>query len=116
MRERLELLGGKLEVKSSPGQGTSVVMVAPFSSSLPHIERETAAQKKQAAQGANVTRDRPRSADNKTLRVLLADDHPVLRKGLADLLRQRPEIEVVVEDATDRRPSRQPWRATPMWC
>jgi DNA-binding NarL/FixJ family response regulator len=31
------------------------------------------------------------------LRVLVADDHPIVRKGLADLLREQPGIEVVVE-------------------
>jgi len=31
------------------------------------------------------------------VRVLLADDHPVVRKGLADLLRERPEIDLVGE-------------------
>ena len=29
--------------------------------------------------------------------MLLADDHPVVRKGLADLLRERPEIDLVGE-------------------
>jgi DNA-binding NarL/FixJ family response regulator len=31
------------------------------------------------------------------LRVLVADDHPIVRKGLADLLREQKEIETVVE-------------------
>jgi DNA-binding NarL/FixJ family response regulator len=31
------------------------------------------------------------------LRVLVSDDHPIVRKGLADLLREQKEIEIVLE-------------------
>jgi CheY-like chemotaxis protein/anti-sigma regulatory factor (Ser/Thr protein kinase) len=97
IRERLELLGGKLEVESSPGKGTSVLMVAPLSSSLPRIEHGAAARERQTTHEADAASDRPRSPGGKAIRVLLVDDHPILRKGLADLLRNRPEIEVVGE-------------------
>jgi two-component system NarL family sensor kinase len=30
MRERLELLGGRLEIKSQPGQGTRLIACAPW--------------------------------------------------------------------------------------
>jgi CheY-like chemotaxis protein len=41
--------------------------------------------------------DRSRGAPGHVTRVMLADDHPVIRRGLADVLRERAEIEVVGE-------------------
>jgi CheY-like chemotaxis protein len=41
--------------------------------------------------------------DEKPIRVLLADDHQILREGLATLLREQPGIEVVGEAADGRQ-------------
>lgn len=41
--------------------------------------------------------DASRGRAGHVTRVLLADDHPVIRRGLADVLRERVEIEVVGE-------------------
>ena len=41
-----------------------------------------------------------RSSPTNVIRVLIADDHPVLREGLAAILRSEPDIQVVAE-ATD---------------
>ena len=39
----------------------------------------------------------------RSIRVLLADDHPVLREGMADLLKQRPNMDVVGQASTGQQ-------------
>ncbi len=45
----------------------------------------------------------PAPAGNGKIRVLLADDHEVLREGLAHMLREQPDLEIVGEAENGRR-------------
>lgn len=91
IRERLGWVGGQLEVSSAPGQGTTVTIVVP--------ERTRAAvAPPRPSPELRVPRgavNHERAGDGSVIRVLLADDHPVLREGLAGLLREQPGFEVV---------------------
>jgi len=69
MRERALELGGDLEIRSSPGEGTQVLITL----QIEPADLETAAG--QAAQPPT------------PLRVLLVDDHPLFLEGLANLLK-----------------------------
>jgi signal transduction histidine kinase/ActR/RegA family two-component response regulator len=89
IRERLELMGGRLEIASASGQGTK--MMIEVSGGRPQSAAQTASRPAAASEPAT------EPGSSRRLRVVLADDHPVLRKGLADLLRQQPEIDVVGE-------------------
>jgi PAS domain S-box-containing protein len=93
IRERLTLLGGRFDVESGPGRGTMFRLIAPrdvahrpvvATSPLSHAASATPAQ---AAGGG------PPSA----LTILIADDHPALRKTFRELLQARPEFQVVGE-------------------
>src|ERR1051326_700950 len=46
---------------------------------------------------ASMSNDSSSSASQKRTRLLLADDHPVIRKGIAACLASHPELEVVAE-------------------
>lgn len=48
-----------------------------------------------AGDAAPVHQSAPAAVRTPGIRVLVADDHEILRKGLVDLLREQPEIEVV---------------------
>ncbi|MCP4544814.1 MAG: response regulator [Chloroflexi bacterium] len=66
MRERAEMVGGSLEVRSAPGEGTRIIVrvprvLVPLSSEMP----------------------------DKTVRVMLVDDHPFYLEGLRSMLTMR---------------------------
>lgn len=97
VQERLQFLGGRVEIHSEPGVGTMVELLAPRRAL--GAAGETAAQRLRppamdgAAAGAEPGAGGP-------VRVLLVDDHRVVREGLAGLLRDEADIEVIGE-ATD---------------
>jgi response regulator RpfG family c-di-GMP phosphodiesterase len=90
IRERAELLGGRMRIKSIPGQGSRFHLIVP-------------AARPAAAPPPTEVRIIPEQATEAhpdgRLRVLLADDHEMVRQGLVSLLRERHEIEVVGEAA-----------------
>ncbi|HOU16164.1 MAG TPA: hypothetical protein PKZ84_23925 [Anaerolineae bacterium] len=65
MRERAEQVGGTLEVRSAPGEGTRLLLTVPRF--VPTVED---------ADGASLQH----------VRLLLADDHPLFLDGLRNLL------------------------------
>jgi len=89
LRERVEVIGGRLEITSAPGGGSvlelEVVARGGPADSAQHQEDQDAVAEEATAQPAEV------------LRVLLADDHELLREGLASLLEDEPDIELVGE-------------------
>ena len=102
MRERLALTGGGIEIESSPGHGSQFTIWVPRQFVKPAEERP--ASKIAPDQGARrrrraapVSRSAPRAGEK--IRVLLVDDHTVVRNGIALQLRQAPDIEIVGEAA-----------------
>ena len=79
MKERAELVGATLEVESSPGHGTTVYLRSPLA--------RTAAPKRTHIAGVHVT----------PIRVLIADDHEIVRHGLRLLVEAQEDMEVVAE-------------------
>jgi PAS domain S-box-containing protein len=98
MQERLHLLGGKMEIDSAPGRGTRVTLVAPVSvlethhaevipASPEHKRPATVPPQPHAVSGRAVRK----------IRIVVADDHTVMRQGLARLIEGEEDMEVVGE-------------------
>jgi PAS domain S-box-containing protein len=90
IRERLTYMGGRMEIRSAPGRGTSTILIVPLPTSL-------VAERGLSAAAINPPQElSPRSKqDDSSIRVLLADDHKIVRDGLSSLLAEQPGIEVV---------------------
>ncbi|MCE5279330.1 MAG: PAS domain S-box protein [Planctomycetaceae bacterium] len=92
--ERIDLLGGRMEVDSAPRQGSRFTLTAPVAASCPLPEP----QKAHARMSAVIP---PRAkAHEGRIRVVLVDDHNVMRQGLAALLREEADM-VIVGEAGD---------------
>jgi CheY-like chemotaxis protein len=96
MRERLDVIGGGMKIQSAIGSGTRVTVWVPADGSRLPIP---AAPPPPSRPSEN--RALPREPSGK-IRVLLADDHAVVRNGIALQLLQQPDIEVVGEAADGR--------------
>ncbi len=108
IRERIELLGGRMKIRSAKGQGSTFHIVVPDSAA--HEPERTKDRRPRTDGGRQTIEDKcvpgpsfsvqgdPASA----LRVLLADDHKIVREGLASLLNEERDIVVVGEAANGR--------------
>jgi signal transduction histidine kinase/DNA-binding NarL/FixJ family response regulator len=92
MRERAEEVGGRLEVRSSAGGPTSVALRAPLMSG--------AASERDPKSGEGVSPGEMSYPPPVATRVLVVDDHPVFRTGIAELLGREPGMRVVGQVGT----------------
>ena len=88
IRERLEWIGGHLEIASAPGQGSCLTLVAPLGRAVLRPVTSPVAAPAEAEPGLRAPR---------RLRVLVVDDHALVRRGFATLLAGEPDLEVVGE-------------------
>jgi PAS domain S-box-containing protein len=92
LRERLEPLGGHMFVDSTPGVGTCVALEIPDATAIESPPAE-------AHQDGTRMPVRPAGSlvSETAIRVLLVDDHAIVRQGLAGMIAGENGIEVVGE-------------------
>lgn len=86
-------MGGTLEIASRPGQGSRITVAVPAGVPTAEIPSLPAAAR---ACG------RPEIGSQGKTRILLVDDHAVVRAGLAQLLASEADLEVVGQGADGR--------------
>ena len=99
VRERMLALGGQFELESSPGHGTVATLVLPLrqrsvpsSAMASHDSIMKDSQENRRAQVVD-------SRTNSKIRVLIADDHAMVRQGLCGVLDHYSDIQVIGEAA-----------------
>jgi PAS domain S-box-containing protein len=98
IQERFCSFGGQMTVESAPGEGCRVTLIAPIADSpLPDVKRVDPGVISILASGAGDLSEPKRAGVESRIRVLLVDDHAILRQGLAGLLSRDAVIEVVGE-------------------
>jgi PAS domain S-box-containing protein len=91
IRERFALLDGRMEIDSAPGRGTCVTLTAP----LTPADRASPAE---ATPQSDTELLSPATVPS-PIRIVVADDHTLVRKGLVELLHKTPGLVVVGEAA-----------------
>ena len=95
IRERLELLGGRMDIDSAPGGGSRFILTAPVGRAA--VVTPPVAPGPQPPSPRTETGAGGAPAPGARIRILLADDHAVVREGLKGLLGEEPDIQVVGE-------------------
>jgi CheY-like chemotaxis protein len=94
LRERVQYIGGNLMIESVPGQGSRFTIAVPLSFSRRTGHAQNARPDETQIRNSYECAD---SASTKCLRLLFADDHEVMRKGLIRLVAGQPDIQLVGE-------------------
>ncbi|MFP4143763.1 MAG: PAS domain S-box protein [Phycisphaeraceae bacterium] len=96
IRERLAALGGALSAASSPDTGTRIELRVPLTPS----DEEQAAIEAEQASPVRPRRPLPITrTDRHVARVLVVDDHAIVRQGIANVLSSDQRLAVVAEAA-----------------
>ncbi|MFH0974196.1 MAG: PAS domain S-box protein [Spirochaetota bacterium] len=97
IRERMEHLGGYVNIDSAPGTGTRVTLTVPLPSAdrqkASGITVETAPEAAIPPAGNTVSKN----GEGTNIRVLVADDHAIVREGFVKLIQNEKDMEVVGE-------------------
>ena len=97
MRERLTLLGGRLDIDSTPGRGARIRLVAPRDAARSDVAGGNGVALAAPAAEATIN---VRRASAGALRILIVDDHPPIMRALREMLHQQPQL-LVVGDASN---------------
>ncbi|HWV45516.1 MAG TPA: response regulator [Nitrospira sp.] len=107
IRERMKALGGDFEIQSAPGEGTTATLSLPVGTRTEDSGLKTESSEKPVGrQPSLISSPSDRSVlstqssalqKNAPIRVLLVDDHAVLRQGLRSIVAAYAQLEVVGE-------------------
>ena len=94
IQERLSVIGGTFQITSAPGKGCRITLTAPLGqSSL--LDSSKTASETQPVESTAVPSPASAGVSLGKVRILIVDDHIVMREGLARLLAQEADFDVI---------------------
>jgi CheY-like chemotaxis protein len=96
IKERVMFIGGRFDIESAPGKGCAVILEIPKKIQQKKFSEqvESGAINRQQTPGCQI--------QSSKVRILLADDHAVVRQGLSNILKEKEDFEIVGEAANGR--------------
>ena len=94
IRERMNALGGRLELHSAPGEGTRAALILPRS-----LRQQSVAEIVPSVSRCETPAQSVEGRAHGPCRVVIADDHAMVRQGLRSVLEGFPDVNVVGEAA-----------------
>jgi DNA-binding NarL/FixJ family response regulator len=91
IRERLAYVGGEIKIKSAPGKGTQIILIVSDENLKSYSGTLEMDCDKEHAEKIQVY------PQPKVWRLMICDDHKIMRQGLAKLLQFEPDMEIVAE-------------------
>jgi len=98
-RERLQLMGGDFNVRTGPGKGFQVEISMPFLSGDEKEKTEDVSEGARQAGEAVEKKPAGQRSSEQRIRIMLVDDHSIVRDGLRMILQEEGDFEVVAEAA-----------------
>lgn len=91
IQERIDLLGGRVDIETKPGIGTKVMLYIPLDKGK---ESGTSEKAGEAGQGKSTEHSQNQTEE---IKVLLVDDHQMVRKGLRKIIDDQDDIMIIGE-------------------
>jgi len=88
IKERIHSIGGKITLESEPGKGCWVRISVPIERRPPDLT--------ESISNSPVAKAVHETISNK-IRIIIADDHRIVREGLANLLKRSHDLEVIAQ-------------------
>lgn len=95
IQERMRAMGGSFEIQSTPGKGTTANLILPLSGSM----ADHGATISDSSLVALRSQANTFPVQQATIRLLIVDDHVMIRQGLRTILEAYPDIHVLGEAA-----------------
>jgi PAS domain S-box-containing protein len=96
---RLELIGGSADVESAPGRGARVTLCVPIRPLPNNAQPPVRLEEIRRVENSIVGLRQGTWPEGRRVRVLLVDDHQLVREGLAEILRKETDLDLVGEAA-----------------
>jgi PAS domain S-box-containing protein len=103
LRERIEAMGGRLDLTSAQEQGTVAVLTVPSDRIMEEMAKSPS-HRERRNYGLTTQEElaMPVSRTTKAIRILLVDDHALVRQGLQSVLKGYQDLRIVGEAANGR--------------